>query len=114
MILSNIHLSGPAQVGLQTFAGGRQLVNLAGGQDSRSQQNKVQKIVVDLSKPPPSVAEQAQPVPLISRTVISGSGIISRQESSPDVCSLPLSLFRLTLQIVLADFLVSHHFCFAD
>uniref|UniRef100_A0A183BK39 Pre-mRNA 3'-end-processing factor FIP1 n=1 Tax=Globodera pallida TaxID=36090 RepID=A0A183BK39_GLOPA len=78
-ILSNIQLTGPVQVGLQTFAGGRQLVNLVGGQESK--QNKVQKIVLDLSKPPPPITDQPQSVSLISRTVISGSGIITRQES---------------------------------
>jgi hypothetical protein len=54
-ILSNIQIVGPP-IGLTTFAGGRQLVNLAGGHvESKQQQNKVQKIVVDLSKPPPFV-----------------------------------------------------------
>ncbi|KAI3413683.1 hypothetical protein GPALN_011167 [Globodera pallida] len=84
-ILSNIQLTGPVQVGLQTFAGGRQLVNLVGGQESK--QNKVQKIVLDLSKPPPPITDQPQSVSLISRTVISGSGIITRQESSTELSS---------------------------
>ncbi|KAL3085116.1 hypothetical protein niasHS_010185 [Heterodera schachtii] len=87
-ILSNIQISGPVQVGLQTFAGGRQLVSLVGGQESKQQQqNKVQKIVLDLSKPPPSLSDQSQSVSLISRTVISGSGIITRQESSSELSS---------------------------
>lgn len=52
-ILSNIQLSGPA---LTTFTGGRQLVNLSGGGPQESKQSqKIQKIVVDLSKPPPLI-----------------------------------------------------------
>jgi len=64
-IVSNILLSGPAtipttttQIGLTTFAGGRQLVNLSGG-GSDKQQQKVQKIIVDLSKPPPILSNGA-------------------------------------------------------
>ena len=56
-ILSNIQLTGSAQLGLTTTytAGSRQLLNiLGGGQDSTKQQQNVQKIVVDLSKPPPA------------------------------------------------------------
>ena len=90
-ILSNIQIVGPP-IGLTTFAGGRQLVNLAGGHvESKQQQNKVQKIVVDLSKPPPFVGHstgndfpQGNPIPLI-RTVISESGIMTRRESTSDL-----------------------------
>ncbi|CAK5009356.1 unnamed protein product [Meloidogyne enterolobii] len=94
-IVSNILLSGPAtiptttQIGLTTFAGGRQLVNLSGG-GSDKQQQKVQKIIVDLSKPPPILSNGADDmgttstilnqIPVI-RTVINEKGVV-RQESS--------------------------------
>uniref|UniRef100_A0A915M7Q9 Uncharacterized protein n=1 Tax=Meloidogyne javanica TaxID=6303 RepID=A0A915M7Q9_MELJA len=95
-IVSNILLSGPTtiptttQIGLTTFAGGRQLVNLSGG-GSDKQQQKVQKIIVDLSKPPPILSNGADDnmgttstilnqIPVI-RTVINEKGVV-RQESS--------------------------------
>jgi hypothetical protein len=69
-IVSNIQLAGPTSVGLTTFAGGRQLVNLSGGgQDINKQQQKVQKIIVDLSKPPP-VSNTAEDNTVLLKEVI--------------------------------------------
>lgn len=60
-ILSSIQLTGSAHMIPTTYSGGRQLVNLAGGDDTKllQQSMKPQKIVVDLSKPPPTLVNSS-------------------------------------------------------
>uniref|UniRef100_A0A915D0W1 Pre-mRNA 3'-end-processing factor FIP1 n=1 Tax=Ditylenchus dipsaci TaxID=166011 RepID=A0A915D0W1_9BILA len=78
-IFSSISL--PSMTQLSTLAGGRQLVNIMGGGTMNDHKPipKVNKMVIDLSKPPPAM--ESKPISII-RTVITGSGSMTQNVPS--------------------------------